>query len=160
MSRLLVWPVAAALFLHLGVVAVVAGARRAELGEIWRQQSADSLTVTMGWRVDWSWTAIKYEEACRERMPAACAAYAALVEVAGIDVPETFDSDAERQQRIINLNMLACAGGSGAGCAALADLYRTGRFMVHNETWADLFDRHACVLGARRACERAAHDGP
>jgi hypothetical protein len=160
-SRLLVWPVAAALFLHLGTVAVIAGARRAELGEIWRQRSVEALIVTLGWQTDWSWTALKYEEACRERMPAACAAYAGLVgDGTAIDPPETFDSDADRQQRVINLNLMACAGGSGAGCAALGNLYRDGRFAAHSDTWAALFDRHACMLGARRACERATRDWP
>jgi hypothetical protein len=160
MSRFLVWPVGAALFLHLGAVAVVVSTRRAELGEVWQQQSVDALTVHFGWQVNWSWTAIKYEEACSERMPAACAAYAALVDQAGIDLPETFASDAERQQRVINLNLLACAGGSGAGCAALANLYRRLRFVVHSETWADMFDRHACILGARHACGRVVSGWP
>jgi hypothetical protein len=160
MSRLLVWPVGAALFLHLCVVAVVVSTRRAELGEVWRQQSVEALTVHFGWQVNWSSTAIKYKEACSDRMPAACAAYAALVDQAGIDLPETFDSDAERQQRVINLNLLDCAGGSGAGCAALANLYRRGRIVVRSETWADMFDGHACILGARNACGRTVSDWP
>jgi TPR repeat protein len=91
-----------------------------------------------------------YEKACELRDADGC------VEAASMYAGDPTGESEPDMARAIRLYLQGCEGGSPAGCADLAELYRDGSEVPKDKAKAITFFRKACGLGDASACNEAA----